>query len=126
MSRLLVIVLVLFGWTNLLAQEFTAHVTYYTNDPRYGKKTASGKLAVQGVTVAASKDLPFGTRLYIPELSKLVGGNGTFVVQDRGSAVQSRRASRGKLPVIDIYVNSHSQVQKLKRAKRHIFKVITQ
>lgn len=39
--------------------------------------TASGKTVVEGYTVAMSKDVPFGTRIYIE-------GLGVFEVQDRG------------------------------------------
>lgn len=97
---------------------FFARVTYYT-----GNKTASGKTPVQGVTVAAAKKLKFGTKLSIPELASIVGGNGTFVVQDRGPAVEKRTASNGKMPVIDVYVNSRSMVKKLARNKKQIFKI---
>lgn len=55
--------------------------------------TASGTKAIAGRTVAAPSNLAFGTKLNI---------NGTtYVVEDRGGAIQGNR--------IDIYVNSHSQ-----------------
>lgn len=55
--------------------------------------TASGTKATAGRTVAAPSNLAFGTKLNI---------NGkTYVVEDRGGAIQGNR--------IDIYVSSHSQ-----------------
>lgn len=55
-------------------------------------KTASGTYPVEGRTVAASKQFPFGTRLYIE-------GLGEFVVEDRGGFASN---------VIDVYSNTHS------------------
>jgi len=57
----------------------------YEGDPRI---TASGEPAVPGVTVAAGKELPFGTELYIH-------GIGKRVVQDRGAAI-----SRGRIDIV--------------------------
>lgn len=55
-------------------------------------KTASGTYPVEGRTVAASKQFPFGTRLYIE-------GLGEYVVEDRGGFASN---------VIDVYSNTHS------------------
>lgn len=99
-------------------EPFLARITYYTDH-----QTASGKKPVQGVTVAAEKAHRFGSKFYIPQLKVKVGGNGEFVVHDRGPWVQSRKASKGKLPVIDIYVSSHSKVRALGRQKDNVFKV---
>ena len=100
------------------AEEFVARITYYS-----GSQTASGTKPVQGSTVAAANNLKIGTKLSIPELAPIVGGSGVFVVHDRGPAVQSRRASRGKLPVIDVYVRSRATVRKLSQSKKTTFKV---
>ena len=54
--------------------------------------TASGTRATAGRTVAAPANFAFGTKLYI-------GGN-TYVVEDRGGAIQGNK--------IDIYMNSHA------------------
>ena len=55
--------------------------------------TASGVKAVEGVTIATDKSIPFGTEVYIE-------GVGERIVQDRGGAI-----TQGK---IDLFFNSHS------------------
>lgn len=102
---------------------FLARITFYTDDPRWGKKTASGKIAQSGTTVAAAKNVPYGTQYYIPRLKEWMKTDGHFEVMDRGSAVCKRIASSGKLPVIDIYVSSHTMVRKLGGKSKNIFKV---
>ena len=72
----------------------------YEGDPRI---TASGAPVVPGVTVAAGKDLPFGTELYIR-------GIGKRVVQDRGAAI-----SRG---CIDIAMET--QAEAFRFGRRHV------
>lgn len=55
--------------------------------------TSSGTKATAGRTVAAPSNLPFGTKLNI--------GGKTYVVEDRGGAINGNR--------IDLFVNSHSE-----------------
>lgn len=62
--------------------------------------TASGAKAKAGVTVAMSSKYPFGTKVEIK-------GMGTYIVQDRGGAINGNR--------IDIYFNSHSEALKFGR-----------
>lgn len=59
----------------------------------WGTRTASGAYPKEGVTVAASKQFPFGTKLYIE-------GVGYRTVQDRGGAIKGNK--------LDIYVSNHS------------------
>lgn len=56
--------------------------------------TASGIKAVEGVTVAMNKSIPFGTKVYID-------GVGERIVQDRGGAINGNR--------IDLYFDSHQE-----------------
>ena len=56
--------------------------------------TASGTRATAGRTVAMSKNYAFGTNIEIK-------GMGTYVVEDRGGAIQGNR--------IDIYFDSHQE-----------------
>lgn len=58
--------------------------------------TASGKVAKQGVTIAADKSIPFGTQL-------IVNGQ-AYIVQDRGGAVKKN--------CLDIYFESHEEALK--------------
>lgn len=103
---------------------FLARVTFYTDDPKYGKKTASGETAKEGTTIAAAKTIPFGTEYYIPRLKSWMNTDGYFEVHDRGSAVCKRTASGGKYPVIDVYVSPKSNlVKKLGSKPDNVFKV---
>ncbi|MCR4442941.1 MAG: 3D domain-containing protein [Peptococcaceae bacterium] len=56
--------------------------------PDYGR-TASGKMAQVGVTVAAGPEIPLGTKIYLPDL-KYINGTGVFIVQERGGLVGER------------------------------------
>ena len=58
--------------------------------------TASGAKVKAGVTIAAPKEFPFGTKL-------LINGN-TYTVQDRGGAIKNKR--------IDIYCETHEEALK--------------
>lgn len=78
----------------------------YEGNPRI---TASGAPVVPGVTVAAGKELPFGTELYIK-------GIGKRIVQDRGGAI-----GRG---CIDIAVKT--QAEAIRFGRRHVLvKILT-
>ncbi|MCR4722860.1 MAG: ubiquitin-like domain-containing protein [Eubacteriales bacterium] len=57
--------------------------------------TANGSKATAGYTLAAAKDIPFGTLVYIPYFDRV------FEVQDRGGAINGNR--------IDIYFNTHGE-----------------
>lgn len=81
---------------------------------RYYGITASEAKAREYRTVAASRSIPFGTRIRIPEFEKFVGkDNIEFVVEDRGGAI-----TEGKL---DVYV---SDVNLAKQWGRRKVKVI--
>jgi 3D (Asp-Asp-Asp) domain-containing protein len=62
----------------------------------WGTKTASGKTATQGRSVAADKSVPFGTKVYIE-------GLGVRVVEDRGGAIKGDK--------LDIFVDTHEQTR---------------
>ena len=68
--------------------------------------TASGVRAKRWHTVAASRGVPFGTRIFFPALGK------TFVVQDRGSKkwIDSKNG-------IDIFVQTKAEAFKIGRRK---------
>lgn len=99
------------------ATKVVARITYYTKyEDRFGSRIAcSPKLrAKEGETVAAHRNFPFWKRVFIPGLQKIVGdGDGVFVIQDRGKHVNSKKASRGKAYVFDVYLNrTNSQMRR--------------
>jgi 3D (Asp-Asp-Asp) domain-containing protein len=117
---------------NTLASDFKtevvkvrARITYYSPCAVWGWQVASQKTdrAKRGVTVAAHPNFEFGTKVIIPELKGVVG-NGEFIVQDRGSAVTSKKAARGKAYVFDVFVPSSSEVNRLARKESEYMDVI--
>ena len=105
-------------------QVYTARITYYSMDGIWGSRVACQKYkgAKEGITVAAHPNFKFGTKLYIPELKGKIG-DGNFIVQDRGSAVTSKKASKRKAYVFDIYVNSRSKISKFAHSRPEYMKV---
>lgn len=75
-------------------------ITYYCSCMKCCGKTngitASGEKVQAGVTVAAPKEFPFGTKL-------LINGH-AYTVQDRGGAIKNKR--------IDIYCETHEEAIK--------------
>ena len=67
--------------------------------------TASGVKAVQGVTVATDKSIPFGTKIYID-------GVGERIVQDRGGAITENR--------IDLYFSDHQSALNFGRQTKEV------
>ena len=67
--------------------------------------TASGEKAVEGVTVAMNKSIPFGTKIYID-------GVGERIVQDRGGAIKGNR--------IDLYFDSHQEALNFGRQTKEV------
>lgn len=110
--------------TTRKSEYITARITYYTPASPYGNKVAcqKAKIAKEGITVAAHPNLRFGTIIKIPELADVMGDS-FFIVQDRGSAVTKRVASRGKTEVIDVYLNSNQKLAKLTKTKPKYMKV---
>lgn len=102
----------------LLAQEYNARVTYYVDT-----KTASGAKPQEGITIAADKSIKMGQKLYIPAL-KGINKDGIFTKQDVGSAVEKRTASKGKLPVVDVYVSSKEKIKRYSKTYPQIVKVV--
>jgi len=84
-------------------QTYNARVTYYWD----GYKTATGIKPKNGKTIAVDpKIIRYNSKVWIPKMGK------TFIAQDTGSAVKSRRASRklGKRNiVVDIYCRNRKE-----------------
>ena len=68
--------------------------------------TASGVKAVEGITVAADKSIPFGTKIYID-------GIGERIVQDRGGAINENH--------IDLFFSDHQSALNFGRQTREVF-----
>lgn len=87
---------------------FRARVTFYhPHEDHWGSRTACGRRANEGRTVAAGRWASFGEPVRIPALRGVVGEN--FIVEDRGRDVERAKASRGALPVIDVYVATRAK-----------------
>lgn len=67
--------------------------------------TASGVKAIEGITVAMDKSIPFGTKIYID-------GIGERIVQDRGGAIKGNR--------IDLYFDSHQEALNFGRQTKEV------
>lgn len=93
-------------------KKIKARITYYYPEKPFWKKVSDPKIkvATEGVTVAAHPDFPFGTKVFIPELKNKLD-DGTFVVQDRGSAVTSKKAAKGTAYVFDVYVSNSRKMR---------------
>lgn len=91
-----------------------ARITYYSvGQDKWGDLTACPETprAKEGITVAAHPEFDFGTEVYIPGLKDKIG-DGKFIVQDRGSAVTKKKASKGKHYVFDVFVKNKSLLRK--------------
>ncbi len=85
-------------------------LTFYTGkDDHWGSRVAWGKVdqAKRGRTAAADPTVfPYGTWIDVP-------GFGKLRVEDTGTAVKARKASGGKEPVIDIYIEDEDEAERL-------------
>ena len=102
--KLLKIISVLFASLNLAyAQTYNARVTYYWD----GHKTSTGARPKSNKTIAVDpKIIRYNSKVFIPKMGK------TFIAQDTGKDVRSRRASR-KLGrqniVVDIFCKNKKE-----------------
>ena len=87
----------------LVERKIQARLTVYwakgsgTDRDTARKRSSSGATLREGISVAVDPRLiPFYKRLYIPNL-------GIRVAHDTGTAVKLKKASGGKLPVIDVF-----------------------
>lgn len=97
-------------YTKAMTMRATAYTAGYESTgkkpgDRYYGITASGKKVKPYHTIAAPKSIPFGTRVYIPELVEFwkkrgVTISGIFVVEDRGGGIKGNK--------IDIYMEDES------------------
>lgn len=105
----ILIILFLSLFSAMEAKEMTARVTYYWSGAggQVGAKTSTGAKAQSGKTLAVDpKVIPYGSKVFIPQMGK------TYVAQDTGSAVVSKKASKGKTIVVDVFCSSKSEADK--------------
>ena len=98
-------------------EKVRARITYYSpHQDKWGSRVADPNTsrAKKGVTIAAHPRFKFGTEVHIPELKNTFGTKG-FIVQDRGSAITSKKASKGKHYVFDVFVSSKAEIEKMSK-----------
>lgn len=101
MKKIFILLAALFLFTPIVgAKEYTARVTYYWT----GSKTSTGAKPQAGKTIAVDpKVIPYGSKVIIPQMGR------TYVAQDTGSAIVSKKASKGKTIVVDIYCKTKAE-----------------
>jgi 3D (Asp-Asp-Asp) domain-containing protein len=99
-----------------------AELTAYCDDPRcsdqWGSKTAMQTRTRMGV-IAAPKNIPLGSKMYIPELANYKS-DGMFDVEDRGGAIKIKNDGTY---VIDVWVPTYEEAVKFGRKKTTIYLV---
>ena len=97
-----------------------AELTAYSDDPRsseeWGSQTAMQTHTRLGV-IAAPKNVPLGSKMYIPEL-KNYKADGMFDVEDRGGAIKVKADGTY---VIDVWVPTHKEALEFGRKKTTIY-----
>ena len=98
---------------------------YHNHEDIFGAKVAmsSSMRAKQGYTVAAHHDFAFGKKLFIPALKGVLNKDGIFEVEDRGRDIESKKASKGKCYVFDIFMygkNAKDGNRKIKELTKNI------
>jgi len=93
--------------TNIITATITAYCACKEVCTKGTGITANGQKPIQGITIAASRTIPFGSKVIVPSsillFSPLQGSN-NFTVQDR---LAKRYDSR-----FDIYYKSHADAKK--------------
>ena len=105
-----------------MGRAIKAELTAYSDDPRsseqWGSQTAMQTHTRLGV-IAAPKNIPLGSKMYIPVL-KNYKADGMFDVEDRGGAIKIKADGTY---VIDVWVQSHEEALEFGRKKTTIYLV---
>jgi hypothetical protein len=104
-------------------ETYWARITYY-HDGSGKVADPKTKRAIRGDSLAAHPRFPFGTKVSIPALKGKLDQDAEFVVHDRGPAVTSKKAARGKAFVFDVYVKNEKEVQAYAKTNPAYMKVI--
>lgn len=93
-----------------------SRITFYSGaeDKRWGNRVACGGRAKEGITCAVNpRDIHYYSKIIIPEFNNYFKNNNQFLATDTGTALKTRKASKGKFPVVDIYVNSRKKMNEM-------------
>jgi len=105
-----------------MGRAIKAELTAYSDDPRsseqWGSQTAMQTHTRLGV-IAAPKNIPLGSKMYIPVLENYKA-DGMFDVEDRGGAIKVKADGTY---VIDVWVQSHEEALEFGRKKTTIYLV---
>lgn len=105
---------------NIKGTPIKAELTAYSDDPRssgqWGSQTAMQTRTRLGV-IAAPKNIPLGSKIYIPELQNYKE-DGMFDVEDRGGAIKVKKDGTY---VIDVWVPTHGEAVKFGRKYTTIY-----
>ena len=108
------------GNQEITGKAIKAELTAYSDDPRsseqWGSQTAMQTHTRLGV-IAAPKNIPLGSKMYIPEL-KNYKADGMFDVEDRGGAIKVKADGTY---VIDVWVPTHEEALEFGRKKTTIY-----
>jgi len=89
--------------------------TYHRNEDYWTRRlrSSSGYTLKEGVSVACDPRIfDYGTKI-------MIQGVGIRQVHDTGTAVVSRKASNGKLPVVDIFFLKESSAEKFANSHKY-------
>ncbi|SFC85252.1 SH3 domain-containing protein [Clostridium uliginosum] len=96
--------------------ELTAYCNCASCSESWGKKTAMQTQTRIGV-IAAPKNVPLGSKMFIPEL-KSYKSDCIFNVEDRGGAIKIKNDGTY---IIDVWLPSHDKVKKFGRKRTVIY-----
>lgn len=99
-----------------IGAELTAYCNCTICSEAWGSQTSMQTHTRVGV-IAAPKDIPLGSEIYIPEL-KNYKEDGIFNVEDRGGAVVVKSDD---IHIIDIWLPTHEQVKEFGRKKVTVY-----
>lgn len=88
-----------------------SRLTFYNPAESGGYRVAAPNIKrnIAGYGVSAHPDFKFFTKIKIPILKNIFDSDDKFTVIDRGSAVTSKKAAKGKGYVFDIFVDKRGK-----------------
>ena len=96
--------------------ELTAYCNCKICSEAWGSQTAMQTHTRVGI-IAVPKDIPLGSKIYIPDLKDYKEG-GIFEAEDRGGAVIVKNDGTH---IIDVWLNTHEEVKEFGRKKAKVY-----